>query len=261
MKNILLIIVLSALCCGSLDAQESDNTGDQNTVDNSLKTLYRIQTYRAAPGHLQEFIAINQQLATQGFYAGWSERAPFIGRHSQGDHWDIMLIHPMISYSEYFAAEKLTQRQAAHQKHAALLERLEAITAFKEDLFSYGPMLQHLEMQFKDNSFLHIEIFHAVAGKKQELLQQRITENAYLTGVGRTANEIFVMDGGGDADIMTIGFYPSLQEFAKPQVMNEQQRDVVAKRVGFKSLDDISYYLRSLISAHHDTLANVVATD
>ncbi len=227
-------------------------------ADQDLSTLYRVQTVRAAPGHLQEFIEINKQLATQGFYDGWSVSAPFIGRHSQGDHWDIMMIHPMLGYSDYFAADKLELREVAHRKHAEQLQRLDQVTAFKEDLFAYGPALSHLQASFKDNSFLHIEIFHALAGKKDELLQQRITENAYLKGVSRTANEIFVMDGGGDADIMTIGFYPSLQEFAKPQTMNEQQRDAVAKQVGFKSLDDISYYLRSLISAHHDTLANVV---
>jgi len=234
-----------------------------NTVqaEQDLNTLYNVQTLRAAPGHLQEFIEINQQLIKQGFYNEWSEAAPFIGRHSQGDHWDIMLVQPMVSYGAYFAAEKLQQRRAAHQKHAKQLQRLEQLTAFKEDLFVYGPALSKLTTEFSDNNLMHIEIFHAVAGKKDALLQQRIIENAYLVGVGRTANQIFVADGGGDADIMTIGFYPSLQDFAKPQTMNEQQRDAVAKQVGFKGLDDISYYLRSLISAHHDTFANVVRTN
>ena len=78
--------------------------------------------------------------------------------------------------------------------------------------------------------------------------------------MGRIANELFIIEAGGDADVMTIGFYPDLQDYAKPQTMNETQRDAVAKRVGFKGLDDISYYLRSLISSHHDTLANVVRT-
>ncbi len=261
MKKASIIFALLVLFLNLAQAQIQKSDENSASTANTPDTLYRIQTYRAAPGHLQEFIDINRTLIKQGFYTGWSERAPFIGRHSQGDHWDIMLIHPMISYSQYFAEDKLTQRRAAHQKNATLLQRLEDITAFKEDLFSYGPSLERLEAQFKDNSFLHIEIFHALAGKKQELLHQRIIENAYLRGVGRTANEIFVMDGGGDADIMTIGFYPSLQAFAEPQTMNEQQRDVVAKRVGFKGLDDISYYLRSLISAHHDTLANVVSID
>ncbi len=236
-------------------------SGGTAFAEQDLSTLYRIQTYRAAPGHLQEFIEINRQLAAEGFYNEWSLSIPFMGRHSQGDHWDIMLIHPMNSYSDYFAADKLEQRRAAHQKHAEQLRRLEQTTSFKEDLFAYGPALPRMQKLFKENGFLHIEIFHALAGKKDELLQQRITENAYLEGVNRTANEIFVMDGGGDADIMTIGFYPSLQAYAAPQTMDEQQRDQVARRVGFKSLDDISYYLRSLISAHHDTLANVVKLD
>lgn len=224
----------------------------------SNDTLYRIQTYRAAPGHLEEFIAINQQLITQGFYDKWAVQAPFIARHSQGDQWDIMLILPMLNYQSFFTPERTQYRQQAHQKFAKQLERLEAVTAFKEDLFSQGPTLEKLNSQFKVNSFLHIEIFHAVAGKKQDLIKQRHIENQYLIGVGRTANEVFVVDAGGDADVMTIGFYPDLQSYAKPQTMNESQRDVIAKQVGFKGLNDISFYLRSLISSHHDTLANVV---
>lgn len=251
-------LLITALFCTVLCATGQTTAQDQPDTTAPLNTLYRIQTYRAAPGHLQEFIEINQQLASRGFYEGWSERPPFMARHSQGDHWDIMLIHPMLSYGQYFDTRKVRLRLAAHGEYSELLERLEAVTAFREDLFANGPPLAHLEKQFAENSFMHIEIFHALAGKKQELLQQRITENAYLRGVNRTANEIFVVDGGGDADVLTIGFYPSLQAFAAPQSMNEQERDAVAKRVGFKGLDDISYYLRSLISAHHDTLANIV---
>jgi len=248
MKNLLLVIIIAAL---------SLSTGQAQAVDQAA-SLYRIQTIRAAPGHLQTFIELNKQLAAQGFYAQWGSQAPFIGRHSQGDHWDIMLIHPLQSYAQYYATEKIAQRQAARLKHEKLLAQLAAVTAFQEDVFAYGPPLSRLTEKFKDNSFLHIEIFHALAGKKDELLAQRKLENAYLQGIKRTANEIFVMHAGGDADIMTIGFYPSLQAFAAPQTMDDQQRDTVARQVGFKSLDDISYYLRALISAHHDTLANVV---
>ena len=243
-----IISLMLLLCAGMVQASEHDE----------LNTLYRIQLYRAAPGALLEFIAINQSLEEQGFYRDWSPRAPFMARHSQGDQWDIMLIQPMLSYGAYFTTDKIRLRRAAHEKFAAPLSRLEAITSFKEDLFAAGPALERLEREFKQKDFLHIEIFYALAGKKDELIAQRRMENEYLKGVKRRPNELFVVDGGGDADVITIGFYDSLQDFAKPHDLDSSARDAVAKRAGFKGLDDISPYLRSLISAHHDTLAGVV---
>ncbi len=146
MKTILTFLLLLCPVLG-----QAEPTGE-------LSTLYRIQTFRAAPGALLEFIEINRTLANEGFYEGWSETAPFMARHSQGDQWDIMLIHPMISYGAYFAADKLTIRRQAHGKFARHLERLEEITSFKEDLFAAGPGLEILAQEFKDRNFLHIEI-------------------------------------------------------------------------------------------------------
>jgi hypothetical protein len=162
MKTLFAVLLL---LCPMLSQAESSG---------ELSTLYRIQTFRAAPGALLEFIEINQALESEGFYSGWSERAPFMARHSQGDQWDIMLIHPMISYEIYFAADKLTLRKAAHNKFSRQLDRLEEITSFQEDLFTVGPGLETLTREFKDKNFLHIEIFHALAGKKAELLSQKI---------------------------------------------------------------------------------------
>lgn len=246
MKSFLAVLLL--MCPLLIQAETSDE----------LSTLYRIQTFQAAPGALVEFIEINLTLERGGFYAGWSERAPFIARHSQGDQWDIMLIHPMMSYGAYFAADKLIIRKEAHSKFAGQLERLEEITSFQEDLFAAGPGLESLTREFKQKNFLHIEIFHALAGKKTELLTQRRMENTYLEATGRRPNELFMVDGGGDADVITIGFYDSIQEFAKASELSIEQRNEMAMQAGFTGLDDISPYLRTLISSHHDTLANVV---
>lgn len=244
-----ILFAVLLLLCPMLSQAESSG---------ELSTLYRIQTFRAAPGALLEFIEINQALESEGFYSGWSERAPFMARHSQGDQWDIMLIHPMINYEFYFAADKLKLKKQAGRKFAGQLDRLEAITSFREDLFAVGPGLETLTREFSDKSFLHIEIFHALAGKKAELLNQRRMENVYLSAIGQRPNEIFTVHGGGDADIITIGFYDSLQEFAKPSKLSNEQKNQLAIQAGFKGNDDISPYLRTLISSHHDTLANVV---
>lgn len=225
---------------------------------NELSTLYHIQTFRAAPGGLLEFIELNKALASEGYYSGWSEGAPFMARHSQGDQWDIMLIHPMISYATYFATDKLAAKKEARRKFARQLSRLEDITSFREDLFVMGAGLETLTREFGNKNFLHIEIFYALAGKKAELLRQRRMENTYLSAIGQRPNEIFTVDGGGDADIITIGFYDSLQDFAKAPEFGDEQRNQLAIEAGFKGNDDISPYLRTLISAHHDTLANVV---
>ena len=67
-----------------------------------------------------------------------------------------------------------------------------------------------------------------------------------------------MVDGGGDADVITIGFYYSIQEFVKVSELSIEQKNEMAMQAGFTGLDDISPSLRTLISSHHDTLANVV---
>jgi hypothetical protein len=46
-----------------------------------------------------------------------------------------------------------------------------------------------------------------------------------------------------------------LVAFAKPADVTPEEKASAAKAAGFKELADISFYLRSLISGHHDTLA------
>jgi len=55
--------------------------------------------------------------------------------------------------------------------------------------------------------------------------------------------------------VFTIGFYEDLEAFAAPPSATEDEREVAARDAGFKDRADISFYLRSLISSHHDTLA------
>lgn len=236
---------ISLLISGQVHAQAGDY-------------LYRVQTVRAAPGGLQELIESYQQLGADGYFAEGVIRKPFVLRHSQGDQWDLMLLWPMRSAVSYYAESAADARTRLNDRHAEVLARIDQVAAFSEDHFMTGLSLEKLMAEFSGNDFAHIEVFHAVAGKRQALVHQRVIENQYLEGVERKANVIFVTQAGGDADVMTIGLYPSLQVFAAPQTVAEAQRDSVAKRVGFKGLDDISYYLRSLISAHHDTLASVV---
>ena len=80
-------------------------------------------------------------------------------------------------------------------------------------------------------------------------------ENAYLAATGQTPNMIFRRAAGSDVDVFTIGFHESLQAFAAPAPASDEEKEAAAKAAGFKTRADISFYLRSLISGHHDTLA------
>ena len=55
--------------------------------------------------------------------------------------------------------------------------------------------------------------------------------------------------------MFTIGFYRDLKQYAEAGDLPFEREDEAAKKAGFKSVSDIGPYLRSLISAHHDTLA------
>ncbi len=80
-------------------------------------------------------------------------------------------------------------------------------------------------------------------------------ENTYLVSTGQKPNMIFRRAAGSDVDIFTIGFHRNFQAFAAPADVTIEEKELAAKAVGFKELSDISFYLRSLISGHHDTLA------
>src|SRR5207244_2708665 len=91
--------------------------------------LYRITLVQAAPGKLLEVIdAYKQQFAA---LQAAGEEAPLWMRHSQGDHWDLLIIYPMGSYSEYFSAVRLGRRAQVRQVGQSLI-------AWQEDWFCYG---------------------------------------------------------------------------------------------------------------------------
>lgn len=56
-------------------------------------------------------------------------------------------------------------------------------------------------------------------------------------------------------DVFTIGFHESFASFATPSPATDAEKETAARAAGFRGRDDISFYLRKLISAHHDTLA------
>ena len=191
--------------------------------------LYRVSTVRAATGDLAELLDWAVPKNTHEF---------FVMRHSQGDQWDLMFVIPLDAL-----------------EIDAVFADVDKLVAFREDTFALGPAADYFASEYDDNSLYHIEMFEAAPGKTSALLEQRRMENRYLSDTGQTPNMIFRGLAGTDVDVFTIGFHADLEAFAAPAPATDAEREAAAKNAGFKDRADISFYLRSLLSGHHDTLA------
>src|SRR5260370_13419512 len=80
--------------------------------------LYRTELIQAAPGKLLELISLLQARAAALEAAG--DAPPFWLRHSQGDHWDLMLLYPMGSYADYHTSERIAKRANAESAPAEI---------------------------------------------------------------------------------------------------------------------------------------------
>jgi len=217
--------------------------------------LYKVSTLRAAPGELESLLNWIAALKASDYFEDAREQAPLVMRHSQGDQWDLMLISPLENWSAFYSRPAIKRRDKAAEKHGAMLTPGDALIAFDEDHFAYGPPLAELEREFAENGFYHIEMFEAAPGKAGDLAEQRRMENTYLAATGQTTNMIFTRAAGSDVDVFTIGFHKSMKAFAADAPASDEEKEQAAKDAGFKDRADISFYLRSLISGHHDTLA------
>jgi hypothetical protein len=196
--------------------------------------LYRITLVRATPGSLAQVIeqASNYKAQQKGDVS--------IMRHSQGDHWDLMMLEP--------AGEDPLKTQD-----------FSVIADFQHSfLAKSNTSWQQLKARAQASGLFHIEMFHALHGKANELLKQRAMENQYLSSTQRQANVIFETTFGSDVDSFTIGYYSDLAAFAAMPDLKSEVFSKAATDAGFKSRNDIGLYLRELIVAHHDTLATRV---
>lgn len=218
--------------------------------------LYKTTFVRAAPGKLLELIELYR--ARMDFYKASGDEPPFWWRHTQGDQWDLMLLFPMGSYGDFYSADRAARRdQAAASSSLSPREfnnRLAACTSWREDLFVLGPPLETVQKAFTGTGYYHIEICVALPGKQAELYREREMENAYSAATGRPATMIFVRDQGAAWDLYTLGCYRDLSHWASSSDLTKEQRDLAARRAGFKSSDEIGPYLRTLIDMHRDTM-------
>ncbi len=218
--------------------------------------LYKTTFVRAAPGRLLELIALfKSQMAVVD--ASGDER-PFWWRHTQGDHWDLMLLFPMGSYADYYSKERLNRRKKVSDSSSLsqkeFLQKLNAFSAWREDIFVLGPPLEDVKKAFVGTAYYHIEIFVSLPGKQEELFKEREMENIYQVATGRPENLIFVRDQGAAWDLFTLGCYRDLKHWAESADISEEKRKQAARMAGFNSPDEIGPYMRTLIDMHRDTM-------
>jgi hypothetical protein len=215
--------------------------------------LYKVTLVQAAPGKLLELIDLYKQQAAASKELG--DEAPLWMRHSQGDHWDLMILFPLKSYADYYRPERAGKRAALA---ASLARKFGEDIAWQEDLFAYGPPLADLRKSFAEGGFFHVEMFVSLPGKFNDLYKEREMENAYSQALREPVNYIFVRDQGAAWDIFTIGVYRDLKHYAEGTTLSPQEQEAAAKAAGFESPSQIGPYLRRFIREHHDTLAVAV---
>ncbi len=218
--------------------------------------LYKATFVRGAPGKLLDLIDLykNRMIV----YDAADDERPFWWRHTQGDQWDLMLLFPMGSYTEYYSPDRMKRRQKAAENsslsHKAFDKTFKACSAWHEDIFVMGPPLKKVKKEFVNSAYYHIEMFISLPGKHDELYKEREMENAYQNAFGRPWNMIFTRDQGAAWDLFTLGCYRSLKHWAESEGIPKEKSEAAARAAGFESAAHIGPYMRTLIFMHRDTM-------
>lgn len=217
---------------------------------------YKVTLLRAAPGDLLELIDLVKSDIEN--HEEFGIQKPYLLRHSQGDHWDLMLMYPITDISDHFTQDNISLRRSSSTLDQAYGDDYHNLVSFQEEAIVEGPEHAQFIEWFEEYAFFHIEIFTALAGKQNALLQQRRDENVFYSGISHKGNMIFTRVWGPSWDIFTIGAYYSLQDYADDGGITFEEEDEAAKNAGFEGVNFIGSYLRSLLLHHHDTLAKKV---
>jgi hypothetical protein len=219
--------------------------------------LYKTTFVRAAPGKLLDLIALYKSRMTVDDASG---DGPLLWwRHTQGDQWDLMLLSPMGSYAEYYSRGRSARRdKAAGPSQEEFVRKLNACSAWREDIFVFGPPLDAVKKAFDGTAYYHIEIFVSLPGKQEELFKEREMENIYALETGRPYNMIFVRDQGAVWDLFTLGCYRDIKHWAVGDEITKEQRAAAARKAGFNSPEEIGPYMRTLIDMHRDTMGMAI---
>ncbi|MFK7953436.1 MAG: hypothetical protein AB8B73_11365, partial [Ekhidna sp.] len=155
---------------------------------------------------------------------------------------------------DYFSGNEMDKRSKSITLEKKYTDDYFNIISFQEEGIVTGPPINDFIEAMEKYQLFHIEIFTALAGKQEELLNQRLAENQFYAEIEHRPNFIFTRKFGPSWDNFTIGFYSDMHDFAGPDVSFEKE-DAAAKKAGFEGVNYIGSYLRSLLAEHHDTLA------
>ncbi len=254
-RVLILLIFFAWMSAGAASAR-----ADGGPASAGPSYLYKTTFMRAAPGKLLELIDLVKGRLPVMDAAG--DARPLWWRHMEGDQWDLMLLFPMGSYSEYYAKARLVRREkagtAAGLSDNDFLEKLGACVSWQEDVFVLGPPLEAVKKEFDAATFYHVEMFVALPGRRAELFKEREMESAYQVAIGRPATMTFVRDQGAAWDMFSLGCYRDLQHWASTNDVPKETREAAARRVGFSGASAIGPTMRSLIDYHRDTIGSAV---
>jgi hypothetical protein len=238
--------LFAVLFCGTLVLQAQDQ-------------LYQVKLIRAAPGKLLEVIDLLK--ADMKNYQAYGIEQPYLIRHSQGDHWDLMMIYPINDLATYFSDDFQKGLAGSNSLGKDYGDPFFQQISHQEESIVKGPGKALFHDWFRQYGYYHVEIFTSLAGKQAELLREREMENVYLEEINRRPNFIFTKVTGAAWDIFTIGCYTGLKDYAASADIPIEDENRAAKKAGFESVYTIGSYLRSLILVHHDTLGGAVRAD
>lgn len=222
--------------------------------------LYRFVMAQAAPGKLSDLIHLYRERAP--VISAGGDELPFIIRHSQGDRWDLLIIYPSGSFTEYYSPQRSSKRAVAAKAsglpQAQFAKKFYELVAWHEDVFVEGPPLASFRTHLKEAGLLHVEMMQALPGKRAALIEERKMENAFQRERRRPENLIFTHEQGAAWDVITIGAYRNWRHYAQSETVPSEISRRAAEKAGFQGPDTIGLYLRTLISVHHDTLGTAV---
>ena len=117
------------------------------------QTNYKVSVFRAAPGELLELIEEIKNRSKQ--YEKQFGNAPTSIRHSQGDHWDIMVIE--------------TIDQASNQNRNNVFtpdfgDPFYGLTASHESFRAYSEHPELIERMLAEADYFHVEMFVSLPG-------------------------------------------------------------------------------------------------
>ena len=212
--------------------------------------LYRFSMLQAGPGQLMELIEVLKtdvdSLVSEG-----AER-PYIVRHSQGDHWDLLVIYPL-GGKKFLSIS--TERAELEAETRA---KVRPFLSWHEDLYVTGPSPEILTGFLDGRDLVHFEMMQSLPGKFDDLVEERRMENRYNVMRGADHTLIFTHVAGASWDVVTLGAYKDWAEYAVRTQIPRDLSEKAAKKAGFPSAGEVGAFMRTLISTHRDTLGPVI---